>query len=93
MTGDLDFHAAKAMLLWQMELGADEAIGEVPVNRYAVAEAAARPAVVPPAAVSVAEPAGPQGADDSVSSRGRWPEARPTCRRSGMRLRPMTGAS
>jgi DNA polymerase len=69
MTPDLDFHAAKAMLLWQMELGADEAIGEVPVNRYAVAEAAVRPAAVPPAAVQVAavgETAIPAGGHDPV---------------------------
>jgi DNA polymerase len=67
MDGDLDFHAAKAMLLWQMELGADEAIGELPVNRYAAAEAAARPAVAQPAAVAaVAEAAVPADGDDPV---------------------------
>jgi DNA polymerase len=54
MTGDIDFHAAKAMLLWQMELGADEAIGEAPVNRYAAAEAAK-----PVAPAPVAAPVGP----------------------------------
>jgi uracil-DNA glycosylase len=69
MDGDLDFHAAKAMLLWQMELGADEAIGEVPVNRYAAAEAAARPVVAPPVAVpvaAVAEAGGAAGGGDAV---------------------------
>ena len=30
----LDYHQAKALLEWQIDLGADEAIGEVPVNRY-----------------------------------------------------------
>ncbi len=30
----LDFHAARALLEWQLELGADEPVGEVPVNRY-----------------------------------------------------------
>ena len=29
----MDFHAARALLEWQMELGADEPIGEAPVNR------------------------------------------------------------
>jgi len=34
MTPGMDFHTAKALLEWQMELGADEAIGDAPVNRY-----------------------------------------------------------
>jgi DNA polymerase len=54
MMSDVEFHAARAMLLWQIELGADEAIGEAPVDRYAVADAApARvqaPVAVPPVA-------------------------------------------
>ena len=49
MIPDLDFHAAKAMLLWQMELGADEAIGEVPVDRYLADEAPAPAAAAPQA--------------------------------------------
>jgi DNA polymerase len=71
MDGDLDFHAAKAMLLWQMELGADEAIGEVPVNRYAAGEAAkpVAPAPVVSAPVSVAPEAAPDGDDPVVVSR------------------------
>ncbi len=52
----LDYHTALAMLDWQIELGADEAISETPINRYeapppkpaAVAAApSAAPAVVP----------------------------------------------
>lgn len=39
---DMDFYAAKAALEWQIELGADEAIGDVLVNRY---EAEAGPAL------------------------------------------------
>lgn len=39
----MDFHAARALLEWQMELGADEPIGEVPVNRYEVAAEAPKP--------------------------------------------------
>ncbi|MFT5869768.1 MAG: uracil-DNA glycosylase family 4 [Paracoccaceae bacterium] len=31
---NLDFHTAKALLEWQSELGADEAIGDEPINRY-----------------------------------------------------------
>ena len=37
MESALDYHTAKALLDWQIELGADEAIGDVPVNRYEVA--------------------------------------------------------
>jgi DNA polymerase len=56
MDGDIDFHAAKAMLLWQIELGADEAIGEAPVNRYAAAEAV-KPVMPAPAVPAAAVPA------------------------------------
>jgi DNA polymerase len=71
MDGDLDFHAAKAMLLWQMELGADEAIGEMPVNRYAAAEAAkpVAPAIAVSTPVSVAPETAPDGDDPVVVSR------------------------
>lgn len=34
MDGELDFHTARALLEWQVELGVTEAIGDVPVNRY-----------------------------------------------------------
>ena len=30
----MDYYAAKALLEWQIELGANESIGETPVNRY-----------------------------------------------------------
>jgi DNA polymerase len=73
MDGDVDFHAAKAMLLWQMELGADEAIGEVPVNRYAVAEAA--PAKAPAARPPAPEPALPPAGEDPVAVARRMAEA------------------
>ena len=51
----MDVHAAKALLDWQMELGADEPIGDLPVNRYEVAAEAPKPAAVPE---PVAEAAG-----------------------------------
>jgi uracil-DNA glycosylase len=56
------------MLLWQMELGADEAIGEAPVDRYVVAEAVAAP--LPPVAATVPQ-AGPgtAGEDPVVVAR------------------------
>lgn len=40
MNSDLDFWRAKALLDWQVELGADEAIGDVPVNRYGLGDQA-----------------------------------------------------
>lgn len=53
MDSDLDFWTAKALLDWQVELGADEAILDAPVNRYALSDQmplsatkAAAPAVV-----------------------------------------------
>ncbi|MBI1220510.1 MAG: uracil-DNA glycosylase [Rhodobacteraceae bacterium] len=48
MEQGLDFHAALAALAWQVELGADEAIGEEPVNRFdAVEPVAPRAAATP----------------------------------------------
>ena len=57
-----DWHAALAALVWHVESGADEVIGEVPVNRYELAveppkpltSKASSPAVTPPG--SVADP-------------------------------------
>lgn len=49
---DLDFDTALAMLAWQVELGADEALSDTPINRYeahAEAEASAPPAQSGPA--------------------------------------------
>ena len=43
MESALDFHTAKALLEWQIELGATEAIGDVPVNRYALSATAPKP--------------------------------------------------
>ena len=34
MDSGLDFHTARALLEWQVELGVTDAIGDVPVNRY-----------------------------------------------------------
>ncbi len=43
MESALDFHTAKALLDWQIELGATEAICDAPVNRYEVPEKQAKP--------------------------------------------------
>ena len=47
MESALDWHSALALLDWQGGLGADEAIGDEPVDRFAVAEEVAK---APPAA-------------------------------------------
>jgi uracil-DNA glycosylase len=69
MTPELDFHTAKAMLLWQMELGADEAIGEAPVNRFAAAEAPPRPAAPPQPAMAAEAQTRAAGEDPVVVAR------------------------
>jgi DNA polymerase len=40
MESALDWHSAFALLDWQVDLGADEAIGDTPVDRFAMAEEA-----------------------------------------------------
>lgn len=53
----MDWRAARALLEWQVELGITEAIGDVPVNRYAEAAAEpARRAVVRPATAAAPPP-------------------------------------
>ena len=58
----METHAALALLEWQIELGATEAIGDAPVNRFEVAEAApstraaAVPAALPPEPATAADP-------------------------------------
>jgi DNA polymerase len=53
----MDFHTAKALLDWQIDLGATEAIGDVPVNRYDVQPAPVQPAAAPAPVFAVAAPA------------------------------------
>lgn len=55
----LDLYAARALLDWQAELGADEAIGDAPVNRYAVQAELPRPALAAAAAPALAPAADP----------------------------------
>jgi uracil-DNA glycosylase len=43
-----DWHAALAALAWQVEAGADETIGEAPINRYDLKAEAPRPASAEP---------------------------------------------
>ncbi len=64
MIHELDWHQARALLEWQLEMGATEAIGEAPVDRYALAAPAPAPvaAPAPAAAPAAASPAPPQPA-------------------------------
>jgi len=39
----VDYHNAVSMLAWQLELGADECIGDAPVNRYDIPAAVSKP--------------------------------------------------
>jgi len=57
MESALDFHTAKALLDWQIELGITEAICDAPVNRYEVPEKQAKPTpAVAPAPVPEEKP-------------------------------------
>lgn len=54
----MDSNTALAALRWQVELGADEAIADVPIDRFALADKPAKPAVaeVSTIPIRVAEP-------------------------------------
>lgn len=75
----LDHATALALLQWQVELGADEALGDAPVNRYATpprepapaAPVAAAPASVPAAPTRAALEAAPAPAVDPVAEATR----------------------
>ncbi|MEQ6248904.1 uracil-DNA glycosylase [Sulfitobacter sp. HNIBRBA3233] len=53
----LDHHTARAMLEWQIELGADECIVDLPVNRYDLPEKIAKPEAASAPARGPAAPA------------------------------------
>ncbi|MCW8842146.1 MAG: uracil-DNA glycosylase [Rhodobacteraceae bacterium] len=59
----LDFHTARALLQWQVELGATEACLDAPVNRYETPKVAPKPAA---AATGAAEPPPVQPKTDPV---------------------------
>ncbi len=62
MESALDPHAALALLEWQVELGVTEAIGDAPVDRYALPDSTPRPDRA--AASTPATPAVPQKAPE-----------------------------
>jgi len=66
MESALDYHTAKALLEWQLEMGADEAICDAPVDRYAVTAAEKAAKVTPAAAVRAAPVAAPKPKTDPI---------------------------
>lgn len=52
MESALDYHAALAALAWQVELGADEAIGDTPVDRFSLPAPSPAPRPAPEAAAA-----------------------------------------
>lgn len=56
MESSLDWHGAKALLEWYVELGAVDAVGDTPVDRYALEDSAPRPARKPAAAAPTRPP-------------------------------------
>lgn len=62
----MDFHTAKALLEWQIDLGADEAMSETPVNRYEVPEKA--PPIIAKAAPEPAFQAPPKVDPAAIAS-------------------------
>lgn len=57
MESALDPHIARALLEWQVELGATEAIGDDPVDRYALPDTGPRPAKSRAVPAETAKPA------------------------------------
>ncbi len=70
-----EYAAALAALAWQVELGADEAIGEVPVDRYAEAAETARRAAAEPARPEPAAPPPPAARADPAADAARAAQA------------------
>ncbi|MGI3163461.1 uracil-DNA glycosylase [Pseudooceanicola sp. 200-1SW] len=64
---EMDWHLARALLDWQVEMGVDECIAEGPVDRFAVeAERVAAQAAAPAVARGGAAPAEPRAEIDAV---------------------------
>lgn len=63
----LDFHTLKSLLEWQVELGADEAIGEDSIDRYELPDVAPAPAAI--AAPAPVAPVPGEGSDPVVEAR------------------------
>lgn len=65
---DPGYHADLAALAWQVELGADEAIGEHPVDRFEAAERRAEAPAAPPAPAAPLIAAAPEAATAEIAA-------------------------
>ena len=74
----MKFHQAKAQLEWQVELGATEAIGDVPVNRYDLPDSQPKPKLKNAATANIIAPSGSgdAGGDATVFAEQMAAEAR-----------------
>lgn len=65
MDSGLDYHTARALLEWQIELGVTETIGETPVNRYELPDKQ-KPVAAPVAPTAVPQAVLPKTEQDPV---------------------------
>ncbi len=56
MESALDFHTARALLEWQVELGVTDAVGDNPVDRYALPDTTPKPKKAAPAQAAPVKP-------------------------------------
>ncbi len=71
MESAIDYETARALLEWQLELGASDALGDAPVDRYALSPAATREA--PPRTVAQAVAKAVQSAPSAKDAQGPDP--------------------
>ena len=77
MSLELDPETALAMLSWQIDLGATEAIGDMPVNRYEVVAEAPKPKAKPVVEVQPAPVADPENNTQAVEMAKQMAAAAP----------------
>ncbi len=75
MESAMDWHGARALLEWQIELGASEAIGDDPIDRYALDARAPAVPVASPVDASAQADKGPEPAVDAVVEARRAAQA------------------
>ena len=67
MESALDWHQAKALLDWYVELGVVDAVGDAPIDRYGLPNEAPRGPKKPEPVAALAEPVAPVAAADPVA--------------------------
>ncbi|WP_380054886.1 uracil-DNA glycosylase family protein [Falsihalocynthiibacter sp. SS001] len=75
MESELGYYEAKALLEWQIELGADEAIEDAPIDRYEIPVVLAPPAALKPKSKTPPKPVEKSAADLLAEARKRAVEA------------------